>query len=173
MEKVFDVVYAKNGKSPVKLAGYHALNSLRMEKGYLHWGHDIGVEENPFEAGVGFCVNFNKKMPFLGQAALEEKKKSGLSKRKVNFALSNNDLLIYHNEPIYFDGKIVGEISSGMYGFYLDKSLGMGYISNNDGYSIEEMMSHQKFEIEVAETKYSAEGSINCFYDPGREKILV
>ena len=173
LEKVFDVVYAKNGKSPVKLAGYHALNSLRMEKGYLHWGHDIGVEENPFEAGVGFCVNLNKKNPFLGQAALEEKKKSGLSKRKVNFALSNNDLLIYHNEPIYFDGKIVGEISSGMYGFYLDKSLGMGYISNNDSYSIEEMMSHQKFEIEVAETKYSAEGSINCFYDPGREKILV
>ena len=88
MEKVFDVVYAKNGKSPVKLAGYHALNSLRMEKGYLHWGHDIGVEENPFEAGVGFCVNLSKKNPFLGQAALEEKKKSGLSKRKVNFAFT-------------------------------------------------------------------------------------
>ena len=84
-----------------------------------------------------------------------------------------DSLLIYHNEPIYFDGKIVGEISSGMYGFYLDKSLGMGYISNNDSYSVEEMVSHQKFEIEVAETKYSAVGSINCFYDPGREKILA
>jgi 4-methylaminobutanoate oxidase (formaldehyde-forming) len=95
-----------------------------------------------------------------------------MKKRKVNFAISNNDLLMYHNEPIFFDGKIVGEITSGMYGFYLDKSLGMGYISANDSYSIEDMINLQKFEIEVAETKYKADGSIKCFYDPGREKIL-
>ena len=173
MSDIFDKLYVKNGNSSIQLAGYHALNSLRMEKGYLHWGHDIGVEENPFEAGVGFCVNFNKKNPFLGQDALEKKKDSALKKRKVNFALANNDLLMYHNEPIFFDGKIVGEITSGMYGFYLDKSLGMGYISANDSYSIEEMLKLQKFEIEVAETKYKAKGSIKCFYDPDREKILI
>ena len=89
-----------------------------MEKGYLHWGHDIGIEENPFEAGVGFCVNFKKESPFLGQAALEEKKDSAMKKRKVNFAISNNDLLMYHNEPIFFDGKIVGEITSGKIGLF-------------------------------------------------------
>ena len=172
LSEIFQKLYVKNGSAPIKLAGYHALNSLRMEKGYLHWGHDIGIEENPFEAGVGFCVNFEKEFPFLGQAALEEKKDSAIKKRKVNFALSNNDLLMYHNEPIFFDGKIVGEITSGMYGFYLDKSLGMGYISANDSYSIEDMLNLQKFEIEVAETKYKADGSIKCFYDPGREKIL-
>ena len=173
MSDIFDKLYVKNGNSSIQLAGYHALNSLRMEKGYLHWGHDIGVEENPFEAGVGFCVNFNKKNPFLGQDALEKKKDSALKKRKVNFSLSNNDLLMYHNEPIFFDGKIVGEITSGMFGFYLDKSLGMGYISANDSFSIEEMLKLQKFEIEVAETKYKAKGSIKCFYDPDREKILI
>ena len=171
--EIFERLYAKNGSGSVKLAGYHALNSLRMEKGYLHWGHDIGIEENPFEAGVGFCVNFNKESPFLGQAALEKKKDSATKKRKINFALSNNDLFMYHNEPILFDGKIVGEITSGMYGFYLDKSLGMGYISASDSCSIEEMISLQKFEIEIAETKYKAVGSIKCFYDPGRKKILI
>ena len=171
--EIFERLYAKNGSGSVKLAGYHALNSLRMEKGYLHWGHDIGIEENPFEAGVGFCVNFNKESPFLGQAALEKKKDSATKKRKINFALSNNDLFMYHNEPILFDGKIVGEITSGMYGFYLDKSLGMGYISASDSCSIEEMISLQKFEIEIAETKYKADGSIKCFYDPGRKKILI
>jgi 4-methylaminobutanoate oxidase (formaldehyde-forming) len=171
--EIFERLYAKNGSGSVKLAGYHALNSLRMEKGYLHWGHDIGIEENPFEAGVGFCVNFNKESPFLGQAALEKKKDSATKKRKINFALSNNDLFMYHNEPILFDGKIVGEITSGMYGFYLDKSLGMGYISASDSCSIEEMISLQKFEIEIAETKYKANGSIKCFYDPGRKKILI
>ena len=171
--EIFERLYAKNGSGSVKLAGYHALNSLRMEKGYLHWGHDIGIEENPFEAGVGFCVNFNKESPFLGQVALEKKKDSATKKRKINFALSNNDLFMYHNEPILFDGKIVGEITSGMYGFYLDKSLGMGYISASDSCSIEEMISLQKFEIEIAETKYKADGSIKCFYDPGRKKILI
>ena len=171
--EIFERLYAKNGSGSVKLAGYHALNSLRMEKGYLHWGHDIGIEENPFEAGVGFCVNFNKESPFLGQAALEKKKDSATKKRKINFALSNNDLFMHHNEPILFDGKIVGEITSGMYGFYLDKSLGMGYISASDSCSIEEMISLQKFEIEIAETKYKADGSIKCFYDPGRKKILI
>ena len=171
--EIFERLYAKNGSGSVKLAGYHALNSLRMEKGYLHWGHDIGIEENPFEAGVGFCVNFNKESPFLGQAALEKKKDSATKKRKINFALSNNDLFMYHNEPILFDGKIVGEITSGMYGFYLDKSLGMGYISASDSCSIEEMISLQKFEIEIAETKYKADGSIKCFYDPCRKKILI
>ena len=171
--EIFEKLYVKNGCGSVKLAGYHALNSLRMEKGYLHWGHDIGIEENPFEAGVGFCVNFNKESPFLGQAALEKKKDSATKKRKINFALSNNDLFMYHNEPILFDGKIVGEITSGMYGFYLDKSLGMGYISASDSCSIEEMISLQKFEIEIAETKCNADGSIKCFYDPGRKKILI
>ena len=171
--EIFERLYAKNGSGSVKLAGYHALNSLRMEKGYLHWGHDIGIEENPFEAGVGFCVNFNKESPFLGQTALEKKKDSATKKRKINYALSNNDLFMYHNEPILFDGKIVGEITSGMYGFYLDKSLGMGYISASDSCSIEEMISLQKFEIEIAETRYKADGSIKCFYDPGRKKILI
>jgi 4-methylaminobutanoate oxidase (formaldehyde-forming) len=109
----------------------------------------------------------------LGQITLEKKKDSATKKRKINFALSNNDLFMYHNEPILFDGKIVGEITSGMYGFYLDKSLGMGYISASDSCSIEEMISLQKFEIEIAETKYKADGSIKCFYDPGRKKILI
>ncbi|SVE32324.1 uncharacterized protein METZ01_LOCUS485178, partial [marine metagenome] len=93
---VFETIYSKNKDNPIKLAGYHALNSLRMEKGYLHWGHDIAIEENPYEAGVGFCVNLNKQSPFLGQEALQIKKEKGIKKRKVNFSLSDNSLLLYH-----------------------------------------------------------------------------
>jgi len=170
---VFETVYSKNKDNPIKLAGYHALNSLRMEKGYLHWGHDIAIEENPYEAGVGFCVNLNKQSPFLGQEALQIKKEKGIEKRKVNFSLSDNNLLLYHYEPIYFEGMIVGEITSGMYGFSLDKSLGMGYIFPTKNHTIEEMLNLQKFEIEVAETKYKATGSMKGFYDPAREKILI
>ena len=118
-------------------------------------------------------VKFDKKGGFIGRDALLKQKENKILKRRLlQFALDDPQPLLYHNEPIFFDGKIVGEITSGMYGFYLDKSLGMGYISANDSYSIEDMLNLQKFEIEVAETKYKADGSIKCFYDPGREKIL-
>ena len=137
----------------------------------MHWGHDITVEENPYEAGVGFCVNMEKDN-FLGKKALKDRIKTVPSKRKINLSLSDNNLLLYHNEPIFFDGESVGEITSGMYGFSLDKSLGMGYISSTDKYSIEDMLELQKFEIEIAGYRYIADGSVKSFYDPKREKIL-
>ena len=169
---IFETIYFEGKNNDIKLAGYHALNSLRMEKGYLHWGHDITIEENPYEAGVGFCVNMNKKDDFLGKEELKKQLEEGTTKKKVNFFLSDNSLLLYHNEPVYFDGMPIGEITSGMFGFSLDKSLGMGYISATEKYSIEDMLNLQKFEIEIAGTRYNAEGSMQCLYDPKREKIL-
>tara|TARA_B100001057_G_scaffold481138_1_gene554816 strand:- start:267 stop:1814 length:1548 start_codon:yes stop_codon:yes gene_type:complete len=168
---IFNLIFNEGKKENLKLAGYHALNSLRTEKGYLHWGHDITIEENPFEAGVGFCVNMEKN-DFLGKKALEDRLKTVPSKRIINLSLFDNNLLLYHNEPIYFDGEPVGEITSGMYGFSLDKSLGMGYISPTNKYSIEDMLELQKFEIEIAGSRYNADGSVKSFYDPKREKIL-
>ena len=144
-----------------------------MEKGYLHWGHDITIEEDPYEAGVGFCVNLKKPKKFLGQEKLEEKLKKGSTKRRVNFSLHDKNVLLYHNEPIFYDGKAVGEITSGMYGHYLDKSLGMGYINFENKNKLESMLKEQKFEIEIAGLKYKADASLIAFYDSKREKILI
>jgi len=173
MQGVFDLIYCEGKKYNLSLAGYHALNSLRMEKGYLHWGHDITIEEDPYEAGVGFCVNLKKPKKFLGQEKLEEKLKKGSTKRRVNFSLHDKNVLLYHNEPIFYDGKAVGEITSGMYGHYLDKSLGMGYINFENKNKLESMLKEQKFEIEIAGLKYKADASLIAFYDSKREKILI
>ena len=173
LNDVFDLIYIEGEKHQLALAGYHALNSLRMEKAYLHWGHDITIEETPFEAGVGFCVNLKKTKKFLGQEKLEEKLKEGSTKRRVNFSLHDKNVLLYHNEPIFYDGNPVGEITSGMYGHYLDKSLGMGYINFENKDKLEEMLKEQKFEIEIAGSKYKADASLAAFYDPKREKILI
>ena len=97
----------------------------------------------------------NKKDPFHGQEAIEKSLEDGLKRRKLNFSLETQDVLLYHNEPIYFNGDRVGEISSGMYGFYLDKSLAMGYISGPNDDAIDKMINEQKFEIEVAGIKYN------------------
>ena len=169
---LFHCLYGKESQFEPRLSGYHALNSLRMEKGYLHWGHDVTIEENPYQAGVGFCIDLKKETPFNGQAAIEKSLKKGLKKRKLNFCLDENDKLMYHNEPIFFKGDRVGEISSGMYGFYLDKSLAMGYISAVSNDMLNNMIKEKKFEIEIAGIKYIATGSKECFYDPKRDKIL-
>ena len=96
-------------------AGYHALNSLRIEKAYRHWGHDITDEDTPLEAGLGFAVAWDKPGGFIGREALLRQKQSGCLKRLVQFKLKSAEPLIYHNEPIWQGGSIVGFIRSGMY----------------------------------------------------------
>ncbi|MDP6384255.1 MAG: aminomethyltransferase family protein, partial [SAR324 cluster bacterium] len=172
-QDLYDRLLEAGKEMGLKHAGMHALNSLRLEKAYRHWGHDITDEDTPLEAGLSFAVAWDKSGGFLGREALIRKKENGLlKKRMVQFALENPEPLLYHNEPIWCGNTIVGDTTSGMYGHSIGSCLGMGYIENPEGVN-KEWIESQKFEIEVAETKYSAEGSINCFYDPGREKILV
>ncbi len=105
---VFDTIVAAGVPFGLRHAGYHALNSLRMEKGYRHWGHDITPDETPLEAGLGFVVAWDKPGGFIGRDALLRAEEGGLRKRLVQFALADPDKLLYHNEPIWRDGVIVG-----------------------------------------------------------------
>src|SRR5258705_3190913 len=84
---VFDVLTEAGGDRGPRLAGYHALNSLRMEKGYRHWGHDITPDDTPLEAGLGFAVAWNKPHGFIGKDALLRQRDTGLSRRPVQLAL--------------------------------------------------------------------------------------
>ena len=93
----------------LKLGGMHAMDSLRIEKAYRHWGHDITDEDTPLEAGLGFAVAFDKNADFIGRdALLRQKAEKKLAKRLLQFALEDPEPLLYHNEPIYRDGKLVG-----------------------------------------------------------------
>ena len=125
---VFDVLLQAGAAYGLQLCGYHALNSLRMEKGYRHWGHDISDEDTPWQSGLGFAVAMNKPGGFIGKEALLAQKAQGLTRKLLQFALHDDSKLLYHNEPVLRDGVIVGRISSGMYGHALQKSLGMGYV---------------------------------------------
>ena len=163
---VFDALMKEGEPLGLKLAGYHALNSLRMEKGYRHWGHDISDEDTPLQAGLEFAVSWKKPDGFLGRAALLKQKQEGVTRKLVQFALHDANALLYHNEPIWRDGAIVGRISSGMFGHALGKSLGMGYVelvamAGNDAGLV---AAH--YEIEVAGVKVPATASLAGFYDP-------
>ena len=165
---VLDVLLEAGRAFDLKLCGYHALNSLRMEKGYRHWGHDISDEDTPLQAGLGFAVAVGKLGGFIGKEALLRQKADGITRRLLQFALHDGSQLLYHNEPVLRDGEIVGRISSGMYGHALGQSLGMGYVEfgNAPGAGDAAQLLQGRYEIEVAGVRTGATPSLLPFYDP-------
>jgi 4-methylaminobutanoate oxidase (formaldehyde-forming) len=164
---VFDVLVEAGRQFGLRHAGYHALNSLRMEKGYRHWGHDISPDETPLEAGLGFVVAWDKPGGFIGREALLAQKEAGLHQRLAQFALEDPAFMLYHNEPIWHDGHLVGRITSGMFGHTIGTSIGMGYVSRPDGgvISRDEVLAGT-YEIEIAGRRVGARVSLEPFYDP-------
>ena len=141
-----------------------------MEKAYRHWGHDISDEDTPLQAGLGFAVSWSKP-GFIGREALLRQKEQGLTRRLVQFALQDPMKLLYHNEPIWRDGVIVGRVTSGMFGHTLGKSLGMGYVGNSAGLADREFVLGGSYEIEVAGVRVPADASMSGLYDPANIRI--
>ena len=167
---VYDEIVAAGKSFGLTHAGYHALNSLRMEKAYRHWSHDITDEDTPLEAGLGFAVKFDKEGGFIGRDALVKQKEAGISKRLLQFKLLAPEPLLYHNEPIWRGDEIVGRISSGAYGHSLDACIGLGYVDVEQG-SAASTHADGRFEIEVAGDRIPAEASLRPLYDPDNKRI--
>ena len=170
MQGVYDEIVAAGASFDLAHAGYHALNSLRMEKGYRHWSHDITDEDSPLEAGLGFAVKFDKPDGFVGRDALLQQQEEGLHRRLVQFRLEDPEPLLYHNEPIWRGDKIVGHITSGAYGHTLGGCVGLGYVHTEVGASADDILG-DNYEIEVATERFPAEASLKPMYDPENERI--
>ena len=167
---LFDTLMARGG---VKLCGMHAMDSLRIEKAYRHWGHDITDEDTPLEAGLGFAVAFDKNADFIGREALLKQKANGpLAKRLLQFALEDPEPLLYHNEPIYRDGQLVGHTSSANYGHHLGRAIAMGYVRHEGGVTSDYVASG-KWEIDVGLRRHAARASLRPFYDPTSARMKV
>ncbi len=171
---VFDRLIEAGAKHGLRQAGYFALNSLRMEKGYRHWGHDIGSEDTPLNAGLGFAVKLNKAGGFIGRDALLAQKEQGpITRRLVQLRLGDADApLLYHEEPIWGDGRLIGSVTSGSYGHRIGASLGMGYVSHEGGVTAE-FLAATKFEIEVAGKRHPATAQLAPQYDPKNSRVMT
>jgi glycine cleavage system aminomethyltransferase T len=169
MQGVYDELTGAGARHGLVHAGYHALNSLRIEKAYRHWGHDITDEDTPWEAGLGFAVKLNKPEGFIGREALLRQRESGVRKRLVQFKLNSPDPLLYHNEPIWRGDSIRGHIRSGMYAHSLGAAVGLGYVTETSGDAI----GADDYEIEVAGVRYPATASLRPLYDPQNARIKV
>ncbi|MGF1612190.1 MAG: FAD-dependent oxidoreductase [Kiloniellales bacterium] len=167
---LFDSLLAEGADLGLRPAGLHVLDSCRIEKAYRHWGHDITDEDTPLEAGLGFACRLDKNQPFIGRDALLRQKEAGVTKRLVQFALEDPEPLLYHNEPIYRDGTIVGQVTSANYGHHLGAAIGLGYVSHPDGVDAD-FIKTGRYEIEVACERVPARASLRPLYDPGSERV--
>ncbi len=161
-------VYAALTGAPIKRAGYHAMDSLRMEKAYRHWGHDISDEDTLLEAGLSFTADWDKD--FIGRAALERQKADGLSRRLALFQVLDDHTLLTHDEPIWQDGHRVGHIVSSAYSYQFNCSLGFGYVSGEPGLS-RKTIEAGDYTLEVGDRHVPARASMRALYDPDNTAI--
>ena len=170
-QSVYDLIVGAGAAYGLRLAGYHALDSLRMERGYRHWGHDISDEDTPLEAGLQFAVAWDKPGGFVGRETLVRQREAGVRRRLVALALERADLLLYHNEPIWRNGELVGAISSGAFGHTLGRSLGLGYVANGGAPVSAEWITAGEYQVEIASERIPARVSLQPFFDPAGERL--
>ena len=108
--------------------GYRAIDALRLEKGYRVWSSDITPDQTPFEAGLGFAVALGKRGGFIGREALEAARAAGPRKRLRCLVLDDPRSVCLANEPVRVGGEIVGRVTSGGYGFAVERSIAYAYL---------------------------------------------
>ena len=153
---IFNKIIDIGKKFNLTLCGAHAMDTLRMESGFLHWGHDISPEENQLEAGLNFAISFKKNYDFVGKQALLKIDKNKVKKKFIMLTLNNTkpgEPLALHFEPIYVDGKICGNTTSANYSFNYNKNLLFGYISTD--LKVEQLLE-KKIQVEIEKVKYDA-----------------
>ena len=164
----FETIWEAGEPLGLKPCGMHMMDCARIEKAFRHFGHDITSEDHVLEAGLGFAVGLHKPA-FTGREAVLRKKEAGLDRRLMQFRLQDPDPLLYHNEPILRDGRIVGHLSSGAYGHFLGGAIGMGYVPAT-GEAGPDLLS-SRWEIDVAGTRVPAEASLRPLHDPKGERM--
>jgi 4-methylaminobutanoate oxidase (formaldehyde-forming) len=171
---VFDVLVERGAQVGLKLCGGHALDCCRLEKAYRHFGHDIASTDHVLEAGLGFAVKLDKARGrfggFLGRESVLKKRQDGLTRRLMQFQLADARPLLYGNEAIVRDDRVVGYLTSGRYGHHLGAAVGLGYVPCGAGENAAGMLSSD-YAIEVAGETVKARASLQPLYDPKGERL--
>jgi 4-methylaminobutanoate oxidase (formaldehyde-forming) len=159
---VYETLSEAGRECEIANAGYRAIDSCRMEKGYLYWSGDIGPDYNPFEAGLGFAVALGKG-DFIGREALSEIKEKGVHRRLSSFTVEG--FAPFHGgEAMYCAGRLIGWTSSAGFGHTLQKTIAFGYVPV-------EFANQKHFEIEAFGRSYPALRGPRCLHDPGMERL--
>ena len=168
---VYDYIIKAGKKFDLKHAGLKALASLRMEKGYRDYGHDIDNTDDPYETGLGFAVDLKKEDDFIGKDKCIEKKAQGaMTRRLAQVLVKDPEPLLFHAEVVKRNGLPTGYVRAGSYGFSLGGAVGLFMIEAGEAIN-KKYISEGDWEIEIAGKIYPAEVSLRPMYDPKMEKI--
>jgi sarcosine dehydrogenase len=166
---VYDALMAKGQEHGIANAGYRAIESLRLEKGYRSWGADIGPDHSPLVAGLAWATKLKSNMSFRGREALAAQATKPLPRLLAGFT-ADPSIVLLGRETIYRDGKRVGWLTSGGYGYTVSRSIGYGYIRDPDGVDREKVLTGS-YELEVATARVTAEVFLEPRYDPTMSRI--
>ena len=168
---VYDIIVEAGKEFDLSHAGLKALGSLRMEKGYRDYGHDMDNTDDPYETGLGFTVKLDKQSIFIGkEACIKKKAQGGLKRRLAQVLVSDPEPLLYHAEVITRNGRNAGYVRSGSYCYTLGGAAGLFMIEADDVID-QAYIENGKWEIDIAGNIYPAQVSLKPLYDPEMKKI--
>ena len=167
---VYDALMEAGQPHGIANAGYRAIESLRLEKGYRAWGTDIGPDHSPLVAGHAWAVKLKSSTQFQGRAALEAQAAKKLPRLLAGFT-TDPSIVLLGRETIYRDGKRVGWLSSGGYGYTVSRSIGYGYVRDPENGVDRDWVLSGRYELEVATARVPAEIFLDALYDPTMSRI--
>ncbi len=163
LQYVYELLQQAGAEFAITPIGYHAIDSLRLEKRHLAWGIDITPDYNPIEAGLLFLIKWDKG-DFSGAQALEAIRSTGVQRKLVTLTLED-PLPVFGGEAIFHDGRVISQTTSGNFGYSIGKSIVLAYLPI-------ELLSKNEFEVESFGKRSIARIIKGAAYDPAREKIL-
>lgn len=169
VQDIYDRIVAAGARFDLRHAGYHAMEHLRLERGYREFSLDLTPDDTPYEAGLGFTVRLDKPGGFIGRDAVAGQRGKALDKRMVLFRLEDPAPVLHKDELIRMNGKVVGYLRSGAYSFTLGHAVGMGYVRHAGGVT-SQLLAANEFEIEIASECFRAQASLQAFFDPTGER---
>lgn len=168
---VYDQLVAAGPQFGLRHAGLKALASLRMEKGYRDYGHDIDNTDSVLEAGLGFAVDLKKPGGFIGREAVLAKKAEGpLKRRIVQILVKDPEPMLFHAEVVRRNGRPVGYIRAASYGFTLGGAVGLMMVEAGEPVD-QDYLDRGSWEVEIADRRYPAIASLRPLYDPDMKRI--
>jgi 4-methylaminobutanoate oxidase (formaldehyde-forming) len=167
---VYEALMAAGAPHRIRDAGYRAIDSLRLEKGYRAWAADVTPDDTPLEAGLGWAVKLGTEVPFLGRKALEHQMRSGTNRRLAGFTVDDLDVVLLGGERVFRNDEPVGWLTSGGWGYTIERGIGYGYVNNEDGVDAAYLRSGT-YELEVATRRVPVALHLRPLYDPAMERV--
>lgn len=167
---LYDALMVAGAEFGIANAGYRAIETLRLEKGYRAWGSDIGPDHTPLDAGLGWAVKLKGGKPFLGRDALEQQRLAPLRKCLCTFTVDDPEVVLIGRETIYRNGERAGWLSSGGFGHSVGKAIGMGYVRREQGIDRDYLLAGE-YSLEVATERVPCKIHLAPLYDPSMARV--